>query len=158
VIPNHVSFGKAFAVGSGGKVQDFTGVTCTRTPIPDVESNTALIIDRAGVQDDVVTKVKDFFRDEQSEWMFVLPPSLIDVSWELPKRVVVARWVRLPEMVLPRESASLSDPPPTGLLEFTRLPQFPSSGEEDLVRPLPRSRSGKDSQRVVTLRLCNPVQ
>lgn len=111
MIPNHLHFGKAFALGSGGKVQDFAGVTCTRTPIPDVESNTALITDRAGVQDDVLTKVKDFFRDQQSEWMFVLPPSLVDVSWELAKRVVVARWVRLPEMVLPRESASLSDPP-----------------------------------------------
>ncbi len=111
MIPNRVHALKAFAVGSGGKVDYFAGVTCMRTPIPDVEFNSAYIMDRAGVEDDILSKVKDFFQDLQSEWMLVLPPSLVDVSWELPKRLTVARWVRLPEFVLPRESASLKGPP-----------------------------------------------
>ena len=111
VIPNHVHFSKAFAIGSGGKVEHFAGVTCIRNPIPEVESNAAYITERTGAEDDVLAKVKDFFQGLQSEWMLVLPPSLVDVSWEIPKRVVVARWVRLPELVLPRESASLRAPP-----------------------------------------------
>ncbi len=111
MIPNHVHFQKAFAVGSGGKVENFAGVTCTRSPIPEVEANSAYIMDRAGAEDGVLAKIKEFFQGLQSDWMLVLPPSLVDVSWEIPKRVAVARWVRLAELVLPRESASLRDPP-----------------------------------------------
>jgi ribosomal protein S18 acetylase RimI-like enzyme len=111
VIPNRVHFLKAFAVGSGGKVENFAGVTCIRNPIPEVESNSAYIMDRAGAEDGVLAKIKEFFQGLQSDWMLVLPPSLVDVSWEIPKRVAVARWVRLAELVLPRESASLRDSP-----------------------------------------------
>lgn len=111
VIPNRVHFLKAFAIGSGGTVEHFAGVTCIRNPIPEVESNSAYIMDRAGAEDDVLAKVKEFFQGLQSDWMLVLPPSLVDVSWEIPKRVAIARWVRLAELVLPRESASLREPP-----------------------------------------------
>ena len=119
MLPNQVRFQEAFAIGSGGKVERFNGVLCTRTTIPELSANTAYITHRAGAEDAVLAQVKGFFHGLQPDWMLVVPPSLVDVSWEIPKRVIVSRWLRLAELVLPKESAFLKDPPSE--LEISRV-------------------------------------
>lgn len=108
------NFIKAFAdaaVGSGGRVEHFPGVTCVRTPIPLTSFNSAFVIERAGVEPDSLNKIRGFFDGLQSAWRFVSPPSIAEVFWDIPKHVAVARWGREPQMILSSQSASLRPTP-----------------------------------------------
>ena len=99
------------AIGSGGRVEHFPGVTCVRSPIPVTPFNSAFVIERAGVEPDSLNKIRGFFDGLQSDWRFVFPPAIAEVFWDIPKHLAVARWGRDPEMILSSQSASLRPTP-----------------------------------------------
>ncbi len=112
VTENFIETMAADAVGLGGAVERFDGVTCIRTPIPLGVFNPAFIEDKAAVNPTTLKKVQSFFEGLNSEWMFILPPSSTSVSWELPQQIAVARWTKEPEMIMFSHSASFRPAPP----------------------------------------------
>ncbi len=101
----------ASAAGSGGEIKSFPGVRCIRSPIPFLEFNCAQVSDKAGVQPKTLEIIKSFFGGQRSEWMFVVPPSVGDAFYEIPRYISVTRFGRHAEMILPKESATFKPPP-----------------------------------------------
>ena len=95
------------AVGSGGRVEHFPGVTCVRTAFPLSDFNSAFITEKAGVEPDILNRVCGFFDGLKSEWRLVVPPSVAEVFWDIPKRVPVTQWRREPEMILTSQFTSI---------------------------------------------------
>lgn len=114
VTRNMVDAFSAFAAGSGGEVKHFPGARCFRSPIQLIEFNCAFVLDKAGVRPETLEMVKSFFGGQRSEWMFTAPPSVADDFYVIPRHISVTRFRRDPEMILPKESATLR-PLPSGL-------------------------------------------
>lgn len=100
------------AAGSGGRVEHFPGVTCVRSAFRLSEFNSAFITEKVGVGPEVLKRVRSFFDGLKSGWRLVVPPSLAEVFWDIPRQVSVAQWRRDPEMILPRQEAGTGVAPP----------------------------------------------
>ena len=100
-----------WAVESGGKIEDFSGVRCIRSPIPHADFNCALVSDKAGLRPEALERIRSFFDRQRSEWEIVAPPSVGDDFYQIPHHISVTRFLREPEMILPKESADLRPPP-----------------------------------------------
>lgn len=104
---NFFAASSAFAAESEGTIEYFPGAMCMRSPILLNDWNCALVSDKAGVRPETLERVKSFFAGQRSEWKIVVPPSVGDDFYEIPRHVPVTRFRRDPEMILLKESADL---------------------------------------------------
>jgi GNAT superfamily N-acetyltransferase len=87
------------AIGSGGKLTIFPGLTCHRSPIPYVEFNAANVTDPSLITDEVLREVHQFF-DEVYEWFFVVPPKFRRAFERVMTEIRVLRFGRKLGMTL----------------------------------------------------------
>ncbi len=111
VTRNFFDASRIWATESGGKIEDFSGVRCIRSPIPHADFNCAMVWDKAGLRPETLERVRTFFEGQRSEWEIVAPPSVGEEFYEVPRRISVTRFLREPEMILHKESATLRPPP-----------------------------------------------
>jgi GNAT superfamily N-acetyltransferase len=107
ITSNYLDAFAAFARGSGGKVEQFSGIICIRSPIDFLMFNMAFVRDRAVINQEVLKQVQEFYREIQVEWCFTVPPDMTRLFEKVMKHVTISSWRRSPEMILPREHAKL---------------------------------------------------
>ena len=104
---NYLESLASFAKAGGGVVEEFSGIKCFRSPVNFLGFNRAFVLDRKGVEVEVLRQVQEFYREGEAElWSLTVTPDMTHLMGRVSKHVRISQWLRSPDMILWREKAA----------------------------------------------------